>query len=73
MLVSVARGASLFITEAYSFDRKVEGHLDVQTLVAHADDLLAQRIIVTHMGPSTLARLGDLPFEHAEDGMVVQV
>ena len=32
-----------------------------------------KRLIVTHMSQDTLARLEDLPFEHAEDSMVIQL
>ena len=72
-LIPVAKAADLFITEAYSFDHGVRYHMDVQSLKAHLGDLEPKRLIVTHMSQDTLARLEDLPFEHAEDGMVSQL
>jgi ribonuclease BN (tRNA processing enzyme) len=72
-LIPVARASDLFITEAYSFDRKVRYHMDVESLKAHLDELECKRLIVTHMSQSTLARLDDLPFEHAEEGMTIQL
>ena len=72
-LIPAARGADLLIAEAYTFDRKVKFHLDLQTLLAHRKDLQAKRLILTHMGPDMLARLGTLPCEYAEDGKIVEI
>ena len=72
-LVEVARGADLFVVEAYSFEAGVPFHLSHQVLVDHAAELGARRILLTHMGPKTLARRAELRFETAEDGMTVDV
>jgi ribonuclease BN (tRNA processing enzyme) len=72
-LIPAARGADLLIAEAYTFDRKVKYHLDLQTLLAHQKDLQAKRLILTHMGPDVLARLDTLPCEYAEDGKIVAI
>jgi len=72
-LVDAARGADLFVCEAYSFDRKIRYHLDHATLAAHAARLDCRRIVLTHMGPDMLARRGESPFETAEDGHVVEL
>ena len=72
-LIPAARGADLLIAEAYTFDRRVKFHLDLQTLLAHRKDLQAKRLILTHMGPDMLARLGTLPCEYAEDGKIVEI
>jgi len=72
-LLEAARGADLFVCEAYSFDRKIRYHLDHATLSEHAGRIGCRRIILTHMGADMLSRLGETPFEHAEDGQVVIV
>jgi len=70
-LVDAARGADLFVCEAYTFERPVRFHLDHATLRAHRDRLDARRIILTHMGPEMLARAAEAGWECAEDGLQV--
>ncbi|MFQ5840133.1 MAG: MBL fold metallo-hydrolase [Candidatus Methylomirabilales bacterium] len=72
-LIPVAQDADLFIAESYAFDKKVKYHTDFQTLIAHLDDLRPKRMVITHMGPDMLARLGTLPCEHAADGIVIEL
>lgn len=64
----LARGADLLIAEAYSFDKAIPQHLSHAALLAHRSLLDARRIVLTHPGPQTLARRGDLAWELAEDG-----
>ncbi len=70
-LLPAARDADLLIAEAYTVDRKVKFHMDLETLLARRGDLGAKRMILTHMGPDVLARLDTLPCEFAEDGKVI--
>jgi ribonuclease BN (tRNA processing enzyme) len=70
-LVEAARGADLFVAEAYCYDRRIRYHLDYATLSEHAGRIGCARIILTHMSPDMLARLDEAAFEHAEDGQVV--
>jgi ribonuclease BN (tRNA processing enzyme) len=72
-LTEAARGADLFVCEAYTFDRRVKFHLDYQTIEAQAERLGAQRIILTHMGRDMLAREAGARFERAHDGLVVML
>lgn len=72
-LIPAAQGADLLIAEAYTFERKVKFHMDLQTLLARRRDLGAKRVILTHLGPDVLGRLGTLPCEYAEDGKIVEV
>jgi ribonuclease BN (tRNA processing enzyme) len=72
-LVAAARGADLFVCEAYSFERKIRYHLDYGALREHAARIDCRRIILTHMGPDMLSRLGGVEHEHAEDGLRVVV
>ncbi len=70
-LVEAARGADLFVCEAYTFDKQVKFHLDYRTIEAQSERLGARRIILTHMGSDMLAREGEARFERAHDGLVV--
>ncbi|WP_232660986.1 MBL fold metallo-hydrolase [Pseudonocardia sp. TRM90224] len=70
-LVDAADGADVFACEAYTFDRPVRYHLDYTTLREHADDLRAGQLVLTHMGPSMLARLDDVGHSAAHDGLVI--
>jgi len=70
-LTEAARGADLFVCEAYTFDRPVKFHLDYKTIDAQAERLGARRIILTHMGRDMLAREAEARFERAHDGLVV--
>jgi hypothetical protein len=56
------------VCEAYTFERKIRYHLDYRTLAAHLPRIGCRRVILTHMGPDMLARLGEVEIEHAEDG-----
>jgi ribonuclease BN (tRNA processing enzyme) len=70
-LVEAARGADLFICEAYYFDKRVKYHLDYQTLRAHRDQLTCKWLIVTHMNDDMLNRTSEVEEERAEDGLTL--
>jgi ribonuclease BN (tRNA processing enzyme) len=72
-LIDAARGADLFIAEAYFFDKAVKFHLDLTTLLRHRAELGCRRLIVTHMSEDMLRRRAGLEVETAEDGKVVDV
>ena len=72
-LIEAARGADLFIAEAYFFDKTVKFHLDLATLLRHRSELDCRRLIVTHMSEDMLRRRDTLEVETAEDGKVVDV
>jgi ribonuclease BN (tRNA processing enzyme) len=59
-LLTVARGADLFICESYFFDKKVKFHLDYATLIERKGELGCKRIVLTHMSEDMLGRLGDV-------------
>ena len=63
----------LFACEAYTWDRVVPYHLGYRTLCEHVDELRAGRWVLTHMGPTMLARLPDAQHQAAADGLVIQV
>ena len=70
-LRDAAKGADLFIAEAYFFDRPTKFHLDYATLARHLPEIGAKRVILTHMSRDMLARVADVGCEMADDGMIV--
>ena len=72
-LIPAARGADLFIAEAYYYDKIVKNHLSLKTLEAHLPEISAKRLILTHMSDDMLGRLHSLPYITANDGMIVEL
>jgi ribonuclease BN (tRNA processing enzyme) len=72
-LVPAARGADLFICEAYYYDRIVRNHLSLKTLEEHLPRIAPKKLVLTHMSDDMLARTGSLPHIAASDGMVVEL
>jgi ribonuclease BN (tRNA processing enzyme) len=72
-LVDAARDTDLFACEAYTYDKPVRFHLDYATLRQHCDELATRRLILTHMGPTVLARLDQITHEAAHDGLVLRL
>jgi ribonuclease BN (tRNA processing enzyme) len=67
-LTQTARGADLFICEAYFYERTMKYHLDYQTLLSRREALGCKRLIMTHMNEDLLRRLPHVGIEWAEDG-----
>jgi ribonuclease BN (tRNA processing enzyme) len=72
-LIPAARGADLFIAEAYYYDRIVKNHLSLTTLEAHLGEINAKKLVLTHMSDDMLGRLDSLPYLAANDGMIVEL
>jgi ribonuclease BN (tRNA processing enzyme) len=72
-LVEAARGADLFVCEAYTFDRRIRYHLDHTTLARNLERIRARRVILTHLGPDMLAHRHEAAAECADDGLTVDV
>jgi ribonuclease BN (tRNA processing enzyme) len=72
-LIPAARDADLFIAEAYYYDKIVKNHLSLKTLEAHLPDINAKQLVLTHMSEDMLARLGELPYLAAHDGMAIEL
>jgi len=70
-LVEVARGADLFICEAYFFEKRIKYHLDYQTLRAHRDELKCKWLILTHMSEDMLNRTSEVEEDRAEDRLTL--
>lgn len=69
----LADGADLFIAECYSVDKAIPQHLSHASLVAHAGELHAGRIVLTHPGVETLARPDELRWPLADDGTTIDL
>ncbi|HEX9924985.1 MAG TPA: MBL fold metallo-hydrolase [Anaerolineae bacterium] len=72
-LFDAARGADLFICEAYFYEKQVKYHVSYQTLQAQRQALDCRRLIVTHMSDDMLGRLADIEVEWAEDGLRIDL
>jgi ribonuclease BN (tRNA processing enzyme) len=72
-LVDVARDADLFICEAYTRDKPAPTHMALSLLEPHLVRIRPKRLILTHMSNDMLARRAELPYETAEDGMIVEL
>jgi ribonuclease BN (tRNA processing enzyme) len=70
-LVTLAKGADLFICEATNFSKSDPAHLSYRELMANRTKLDCGRIILTHLGRETQAHLAELELEPASDGMQV--
>jgi ribonuclease BN (tRNA processing enzyme) len=72
-VADIGRDADLFICEAYTRDKPVVSHMALNLLERHLPQIRPKRLILTHMSNDMLARRGELPYETAEDGMIVEV
>ena len=72
-LLLAAKGADLFIAEAYYLDKQVKFHLDYATLAKHLPEIDAKRVILTHMSADMLARATETGCELAEDGKIISL
>lgn len=71
-LIPAAKGADLFICEAYFFDKVMKYHIDYTTLSKHLPEISPKRTIVTHMSAELLDRQSEIALEAAHDGLVVE-
>ncbi len=71
-IIQAAENADLFVAEAYFRDKQVPLHLDLATLEKHLPEIGAKRLILTHMSEDMLVQLSDVPYETAEDGLIVE-
>lgn len=75
-LVDCARGADLYISECYNFERSSPYHTSWTRLSQNLPRLEARRIMLTHMNAEMLANVGTARAAGlliAEDGLVVEV
>jgi ribonuclease BN (tRNA processing enzyme) len=72
-LIDVGRDADLFICEAFTWDKPIATHMTLSALEHHLGQIHPKRLILTHMSEEMLARRGEIAFETAQDGMIVDV
>jgi ribonuclease BN (tRNA processing enzyme) len=72
-LIPLARGADLFVAEAYCYDKTVRNHLSLTTLQARLSEIEPKRLILTHMSDDMLGRLDTIAHTPAHDGMIVEL
>jgi ribonuclease BN (tRNA processing enzyme) len=72
-LIDIGYEADLFICEAYTRDKPVATHMALSSLERHLGQIRPKRLILTHMSNDMLARRAEVPFETAEDGMIVEL
>ena len=72
-LIDIGYQADLFICEAYTRDKPIATHMALSLLERHLDKIRPKRLILSHMSDDMLARRAEVPYETAEDGMIVDV
>ena len=73
VLIEVGREADLFICEAYTRDKPIQTHMALSLLEKHLDQIRPKRLVLTHMSNDMLARRAEVPYETAEDGLIVKL
>jgi len=72
-LIEIGREADLFLCEAYTRNKPIATHMALSTLEKHLGQIRPKRLLLTHMSDDMLARRAALPYETAEDGMIVEL
>lgn len=72
-LIPLAQGSDLLIAECFAYDQPIPSHLDYLTLLQKRNLLGCRRLVLTHMGPEMLARLGQLEIATVNDGDMIEI
>lgn len=72
-IISLAQGSDLLITECFSYDQMVPGHLDYRTLLQKKHSFDCRRLVLTHLGPDMLRHRDSLELECVNDGDVLEI
>lgn len=72
-VIDIGQQADLFICEAYTRDKPIATHMALSALEKHLGQIRPKRLILTHMSDDMLARRAEIPFDTAEDGMIVEL
>jgi ribonuclease BN (tRNA processing enzyme) len=72
-VIDIGYEADLFICEAFTRDKPVPTHMALSSLERHLGQIRPKRLILTHMSDDMLARRAEVPFETAQDGMIVEI
>ncbi len=73
----LTEGADLFITECTGVDEEYWGHLSVDDIIAHRHELLAKRVVLSHLSDASrrvaTAKAASMNVEVADDGLVIEI
>jgi len=72
-IIDIGREADLFICEAYTRDKPITTHMALSALERHLGQIRPKRLVLTHMSNDMLARRAEVPYDTAEDGMIVEL
>jgi ribonuclease BN (tRNA processing enzyme) len=72
-LLEIGREADLFICEAYTRDKPITTHLALAMLEQHLGQIKPKRLVLTHMSDDMLKHRTEVPYQAAEDGMIVEL
>ncbi len=72
-LIDIGYEADLFICEAFTRDKPVATHMALSSLERHLGQIRPKRLVLSHMSNDMLARRAEIPYETAEDGMIVEL
>jgi ribonuclease BN (tRNA processing enzyme) len=72
-LIGLGREADLFICESYTRDKPITTHMALALLEQHLSQIRPKRLILTHMSNEMLSQAAKVPYETAEDGMIVEI
>jgi ribonuclease BN (tRNA processing enzyme) len=72
-LVEIGHDADLFICEAYTRDKPLPTHMALSSLERNLGRIRPKRLVLSHMSNDMLARRAEVPFETAEDGMIIEL
>ena len=72
-IIKIGYEADLFICEAYTRDKPITTHMALSALERHLGQIRPKRLVLTHMSHDMLARRAEVPYETAEDGMIVEL
>ena len=72
-LIPLSKGSDLLIAECFAYDQPRPSHLDYRTLLQHQERLGCRKLVLTHMGPEMLLRVGELELDTVNDGDIIEI
>jgi ribonuclease BN (tRNA processing enzyme) len=72
-LYEVAEGADLFICECNFLEQEAPGHIHYQELKEKAPHIGAERMVLTHRGPTMLERSSEIDHECLVEGQEIEL
>jgi ribonuclease BN (tRNA processing enzyme) len=72
-ILELAKGCDLLLCECFLFNEEHVAHVRYGEIIEHLGQIESRKILLFHLGPEMLERLGHLDLEVAHDGMVVNL